>query len=185
MQGELLRQRSAQRVAVLPRFLPTLPKACGHRECRVIRRNRGIGAEMNLWEGPSTVGDFIEALSAFPKDWPVKVATPAGGGIGVEHRDVNGKPVVGIFGKNGGRFGENPLTEEEYKKRSQEFLSGLRYGKLYTSIHGDHRLYYHDMGSQATCYGDHFDRRIIERMVQEGLIPAGSVDLDRVARCER
>ena len=135
----------------------------------------------NIWDGPETVGDFIDALSKFPKDWPVKVSTQAGGGIGVEHRDIKGKPHVGIFGKNGGRFGENPLTEEEYQKKSQDFLCGLRGGQHYTSIHGDHRLYYpHHGDSQATCYGTHYDRRVIERMVNEGLIAAESVDLKRV-----
>jgi hypothetical protein len=137
----------------------------------------------NIWEGPQTVGDYIELLSQFPKDWPVKVSTPAGGGIAVEHRDIQGKPVIGIFGKNGGRFGENPLTEEEYQKKSQEFLSGLSGRQRYTSIHGDHRLYY-PSGQNDTCYGQHYDRRVIERMVKEGLINADSVDLDRVARLE-
>jgi hypothetical protein len=33
---------------------------------------------MSLWDGPQTVGQFIKALSEFPPDWPVKVATPAG-----------------------------------------------------------------------------------------------------------
>jgi hypothetical protein len=140
---------------------------------------------MSIWDGPTTVGEFIEALSAFPKDWPVKVATPAGGGIAVEHRDISGKPVVGIFGKNGGRFGENPLTEEEFQKQSQSFLRGLQGGQSYTSVHGDHRLYSATMGSQATCYGQHFDRRVIERMVEEGYITPGSVDLERVASFER
>lgn len=137
---------------------------------------------MSIWDGPKTVGDFIELLSAFPKDWPVKVSTPAGGGIAIERRDIAGKPVVGIFGKNGGRFGENPLTEEEYQKQSQGFLMGLKVGRSYTSIHGDHRLYSPSIGSQASCYGTHYDRRIIERMVTEGLIPAESVDLEKVAK---
>ena len=137
---------------------------------------------MNIWHGPETVGDFIEALSQFPKEWPVKVSTPAGGGIAVEHREIDGKPIVGIFGKNGGRFGENPLTEEEYCKQSQDFLGSLQGGRKYTSIHGDHRLYSPFVGDNATCYGTHYDRRVVERMVREGLISADSVDLQRVAR---
>ena len=136
---------------------------------------------MSTWDGPETVGDFIDALAVFPRDWPVKVSTPAGGGIGVEHREIAGKPVVGIFGKNGGRFGENPLTEDEYRKQSQDFLGSLRGGCVYTSIHGDHRLYSPFVGDQATCYGTHYDRRVIERMVQERLITPESVDLKRVA----
>lgn len=139
----------------------------------------------NIWEGPRTVGDFLDALSAFPRDWPVKVSTSAGGGIGIEHREIKGEPIVGIFGKNGGRFGENPLTEAEYQKQSQDFLSDLRLGRRYTSIHGDHRTYSPNLGDQATCYGRHYDRRVIERMVSEGLIPATSVDLERVQACER
>lgn len=139
----------------------------------------------SLWDGPETVGDFIEMLSAFPKDWPVTVVTHAGGGIGIEHREKSGKPFVGIFGKNGGRIGENPLTEEEYAEESQRFLSGLKHGRCYTSVHGDHRLYSPSLGSQATCYGTHYDRRIIERMVKDGLISADSVDLKRVAYLDK
>jgi hypothetical protein len=135
----------------------------------------------SVWEGPQTVGDFIELLSSFPKEWRVVVRTPAGGGVAVEHREMSGEPVVGIFGKNGGRFGENPLTEEEYRTKADYFLSRLRGGDAYTSIHGDHRLYSPSLGNQATCYGTHYDRRIIERMVREGLIAPDSVDLERVA----
>jgi hypothetical protein len=139
----------------------------------------------SLWDGPNTVGEFIELLSAFPTEWPVRVATPAGGGIAVEHREIGGKPVIAIFGKNGGRFGENPLTDDEYKKESEAFLDDLKSGRRYTSVHGDHRTYYPDLGPQATCYGKRYDRRIIERMVFEGLIPQNSVDIDRVARFDR
>jgi len=138
---------------------------------------------MSIWDGPQTVGEFISALSAFPKDWHVSVSTPAGGGIAVEHREIKGKPVIAIFGKNGGRFGENPLTEEEYQEKSQDFLSSLRGGRRYTSIHGDHRLYSPFVGDQATCYGTHYDNRVIERMVMEGLISSDSVDIERVRRC--
>jgi hypothetical protein len=137
----------------------------------------------DIWTGPKTVGDFIELLSAFPKDWPVNVSTKAGGGIAVEHREIAGKPVIAIFGKNGGRFGENPLTEGEYQNKSEDFLSGLRSGQRYTSIHGDHRLYY-PRGTNDTCYGTHYDRRIIERMVADGLIAADSVDIERVRKIE-
>ena len=140
---------------------------------------------MSIFEGPQTVGDYIELLSTFPKDWPVKVATNAGGGIAVQHREVSGKPIVAIFGKNGGRFGENPLTDDEYREKSQEFLTALRGGWKYTSIHGDHRLYFPLGGDQATCYGTHYDRRVIERMVQEAVIPADSVDIDRVVYLDR
>ena len=134
----------------------------------------------SLWDGPKTVADFIDLLSEFPPEWPVKVSTSAGGGIGVEHRESEGKPLVAIFGKNSGRFGENPLTEEEYQKQSRQFLTDLKIGKAYTSIHGDHRTYSPSFGSQATCYGQHYDRRIIERMVKEGLIAENSVDVARV-----
>lgn len=137
------------------------------------------------WKDHKTVGDFIAALSAFPAEWPVSVSTSAGGGIAIEHREIGGNPVVAIFGNNGGRFGENPLTEEEYKKQSAEFLSDLKRGRLYTAIHGDHRTYSPDLGSQATCYGTHYDRRIIERMVNDGMIAADSVEIDRVAYLNR
>jgi hypothetical protein len=135
----------------------------------------------NLSCGPETVGDFIELLSSFPPEWPVSVVTPAGGGIGIEHRERKGRPFVAIFGKNGGRFGENPLTEEEYRKQSERFLIDLKVGRQYTSVHGDHRTYSPALGPQAICYGSHYDPRIIERMVREGLIEASSVDLDLVS----
>jgi hypothetical protein len=131
-----------------------------------------------------TVGDYIRALSAFPEDWPVKVATPAGGGVAVEHREIGGAPVIAIFGRNGGRFGENPLTDEEYEKQSALFLElRLDDGYKYTSVHGDHRLYFPG-GWNDTCYGTRFDRRIVERMVAEGLIRGQDVDIECVRRCE-
>ncbi|MEY2854637.1 MAG: hypothetical protein RL030_1769 [Pseudomonadota bacterium] len=131
-----------------------------------------------------TVGDYIRALREFPEDWPVKVATQAGGGIDIAHREIGGASVVAVFGRNGGIFGENPLTEEEYEKQSSMFLVLRSHGgHEYTSIHGDHRLY-RPGGTNATCYGKRFDRRIIERMVAEGLLPANEVDIERVRRCD-
>ena len=56
-------------------------------------------------------------------------------------------------------------------------------GYEYTSIHGDHRLYRRS-GQNDTCYGTHFDRRIVERMAAEGLILASAVDIERVQRCD-
>ena len=130
-----------------------------------------------------TVGDYKKALSEFPDDWPVKVATPAGGGVAIEHREMGGKPVVAVFGSNGGRFGESPLTDNEYQKQSQLFIGLKRQGYEYTSIHGDHRLCRRG-GMNDTCYGTHFDRRLVERMVGEGLIQANEVDIERVRRCD-
>jgi hypothetical protein len=130
-----------------------------------------------------TVGDYIKALSEFPEDWPVNVATPAGGGIAIEHREIGGKPVVAVFGSNGGRFGENPLTEDEYQARIREFMLLCSMGYEYTSIHGDHRLYRRS-GMNDTCYGRRFDRRVVERMVSEGLVSAHEVDIDRVRSCD-
>ena len=126
-----------------------------------------------------TVGDYIRALSAFPEDWPVNVATPAGGGVAIEHREIAGAPVVAVFGSNGGRFGENPLTEAEYKTRSQQFMRLFCDGYSYTALHGDHRLYRRE-GINDSYYGVHFDRRIVERMVSEDMIPASAVDIERV-----
>lgn len=131
----------------------------------------------------NTVGDYIRALSEFPEDWPVMVATPAGGGIAIEHREINGVPVIAVFGSNGGRFGENPLTDQEYEKQSRLFLALKNQGYNYTSIHGDHRLYQRG-GVNDTCYGNHFDRRIVERMVAEGLLSASEMDIERVRYCE-
>lgn len=131
-----------------------------------------------------TVGDYIRRLQEFPEEWLVQVATPAGGEIAVEHREIKGNPIVAIFGSNGGRFGENPLTEEEYKDKSGQFMrmwNDPAYS--YTSIHGDHRLYRRS-GLNDTCYGTHFDRRIVERIVADGLISGGKVDIDRVRKCE-
>ena len=130
-----------------------------------------------------TVGDYIRKLQEFPEDWPVHVSTQAGGGISIEHRDIKGKPVVAVFGSNGGRVGENPLTDQEYEKQSNRFLDLRRQGYEYTSIHGDHRLYRRG-GTCDTCYGTHFDRRIVERMVAEGLISADYADVERVRRCD-
>ena len=61
----------------------------------------------------------------------------------------------------------------------------LKIGHFYTSVHGDHRTYSPGMGAYATCYGRHYARRVIERMVAEGLIAASSVDLERVAYLDR
>lgn len=120
---------------------------------------------------PITVADYIARLQQFPADWRVIVSTPAGGGIAIEHRDLDGEPIIAIFGSNGGRFGENPLTDKEYRKKSQEFLSRLESGQYrYTTIHGDHRLYIPYGHPNETCYGEHYDPRIIDRMVQEGLL---------------
>lgn len=131
-----------------------------------------------------TVGDYIRKLQEFPEDWPVHVSTPAGGGIAIEHREIKGKPVIAMFGRNGGRFGESPLTEQEYKAKSESFLRMWNSPQYrYTSLHGDHRMY-QPGGTNDTCYGIHFDRRIIERMVEEGLIPASQVDIERVQRCD-
>ena len=81
-----------------------------------------------------TVGDYIKALSDFPEDRPVKVATPAGGGVAIEHREIGGKPVVAVFGSNGGRFGENPFTDDEYEKQSRRFLGLKSQGYEYTCL---------------------------------------------------
>lgn len=130
-----------------------------------------------------TVGDYIRRLQEFPEDWLVHVSTPVGGGISIEHRYIKGKPVAAIFGSNGGMVGENPLTEQEYEKQSKMFIRLREYGYEYTSIHGDHRLYRRS-GINDTCYGTHFDRRIIERMVDEGLLKESEVDVERVRRCD-
>lgn len=131
-----------------------------------------------------TVGDYIRALSEFPEDWPVKIDTPAGGGVAIEHREIRGEPVVAVFGSNGGRFGENPLTEQEYQDRAREFMAAWKdRAYAYTTVHGDHRTY-RKGGANDTCYGRSYDRRIVERMVAEGLIPANEVDIDRVRRCD-
>ncbi|HET6890511.1 MAG TPA: hypothetical protein VFH31_05365 [Pyrinomonadaceae bacterium] len=128
-----------------------------------------------------TVGEYIRKLQEFPEDWPVQVSTQAGGGIAIEHREINGVPIVAVFGSNGGRFGETPLTDQEYEKQSRMFIGLRQQGYAYTSIHGDHRLYWRG-GTNDTCYGIHFDRRIVERMVEEGLILASEVEIDRVRR---
>lgn len=130
-----------------------------------------------------TVGDYIRKLQEFPEDWPVHVSTQAGGGIAIEHREIKGDPVVAVFGSNGGRFGEDPLTDQEYEKQSKLFLGLRQQGYAYTSIHGDHRLY-RCGGMNDTCYGTHFDRRIVERMAEEGLVSTSEVDIERVRRCD-
>ena len=131
-----------------------------------------------------TVGDYIRELQKYPTDWPVEVATQAGGGIALEYREIKGQPCIAIFGANGGRFGENPLTEEEYKKQANDYLTILEGGYKHTTIHGDHRLYNPLNGAQATCFGKHFDRRVIERMIEDGLIYLSEEDIGRVRYME-
>jgi len=132
-----------------------------------------------------TVNDFIERLKQFPPHWRVVVSTTAGGVISIEHREMGGKPIVAVFGSNGGRFGENPLTEDEYERKSAEFLRDIKDpSRSYTSDHGDHRMYSPQLGPQASCYGTHYDRRVIERMVDEGLLRRDDVDLERVKRLD-
>ena len=127
----------------------------------------------------TTVGDYIDQLSKFPREWRVSVSTQAGGGISIEHREINGKPVIAIFGSNGGRFGENPLTDEEYKEKSENFLRQMDDPYYaYTTIHGDHRMY-HPSGMNDTCYGTHYDERVIDRMVQEGVLEYYKQDCSR------
>ena len=131
-----------------------------------------------------TVGDYIRKLQEFPEDWPVRVSTQAGGGISIEHREIKGSPIVAVFGSNGGVFGENPLTDQEYEKQSNSFINLRKNGFEYTSVHGDHRLYRRENGHSDTCYGIHFDLRIVERMVLEGLVSANEVDIERVRRSD-
>lgn len=129
-----------------------------------------------------TVADYIRKLREFPEDWPVSVSTQAGGGIAIEHRDVKGKSVVAVFGRNGGQFGENPMTEQEYQTKSREFLTRWKDNNYsYTTIHGDHRLF---IRGSDTCYGQRYDRRIVERMAEEGLIEVNECDIDRVRRLD-
>src|SRR5580693_9400540 len=117
-----------------------------------------------------SVGELVKKLQDFPSEMPVIVDLRGGGGVSVEARDIvdrdsgEGEAIVAIFASNGGRFGCNPLTEEEYKKKSLEFLDALydeyrsrneMYGnrRRFTTIHGDYRIY-HDYGGQNdTCYG--------------------------------
>lgn len=141
-----------------------------------------------------TVGKLIARLQKYPVDMTVVIDLRGGGGVSVERRDLvrngEGQEVVGIFSSNGGRFGFNPLTEDEYKKKSVEFLSGLydvyrlkngfslgRY--RYTTIHGDHRIYIDTGNVNDTCYGEKFDDRIIDRLVAEGLIEKFKVPCSR------
>lgn len=132
-----------------------------------------------------TVADYILHLQKFDPTWRVVVSTSAGGGIAIEHRDLRGEPVVAVFGANGGQFGENPLTEAEYAKQSERFLSMMQDTDYhYTTVHGDHRMVDFSV-SEDTCYGAKFDRRIVERMVSEGLISEDSVDIERVKRRDR
>ena len=132
----------------------------------------------------NTVADYIQQLSQYPPEWPVCVVTSAGGEVVIAHRELHGSPVIGIYGANGGAIGENPLTEDEYQKQSTLFLSMMN-GSLYryTSVHGDHRMYIPGRQND-TCFGIHFDRRVIERLVEEGKLAKDRVDIERVQRCE-
>lgn len=131
-----------------------------------------------------TVGEFIKRLQEFPADWRVHVVTPAGGGLAIEHREAeSGTPFIGIYGDNGGRVGQNPLTEEEYQHASSRFMQYWNDPNYrYTTDSGSHAMYRDHGHPQDFCYQDRFDRRVVERMVAEGRIPAEKVDIDKVRR---
>jgi hypothetical protein len=75
------------------------------------------------------------------------------------------------------------LSDEEFERQRDKVLDGLADVKRpwkwatrkYTTIHGDHRIYYDHGGSQDTCYGTAYDYRVFDRLESEGLI-------ERVAR---
>lgn len=124
-----------------------------------------------------TVADYIERLKQFPPDWRVAVVTPAGGGIVIEHREIRGESVAAIYGGNGGSIGENPLTEDEYKEKSQQFMCDLNSrSRQYTRMYGDHRFYNHRMGLDESKFGTHYDERIVKRMIAEGKITQEQLD---------
>lgn len=132
------------------------------------------------------VGDFIKKLQEFPDDWPVRVQTPAGGAIVIEHREICGRPVVAIFGENGGRFGETPLTEKEYEKQRDDFLKKFgKSGYVYSSDSGNHIIYQDFGGVNDRCFGQRYDVRIVERMMSEGLIDLPKLDVERARYCNR
>lgn len=135
-----------------------------------------------------TVGDLMQVLWDYPNDYPVVIGKRFldGDKIHVEHRELNGKQIINLWcsGHTSGPIGENPLTDEEYEKRSKEFLSTIHQeGYTYTSSYGDHRIVFRcNCGSCTSPLHYVYDKRIIERMVAEGLIPWHSVDIDKVRR---
>ena len=102
----------------------------------------------------TTVGALLEALDKYDRDMPVIIPFAGGGAVAIEPRDLvddkgEGESVIGIYNDNGGRFGHDPLTEDEYRKRSHEFIDGLldierpnkSATRKFTTIHGDYRIY--------------------------------------------
>jgi hypothetical protein len=122
-----------------------------------------------------SVGQMIKALEQFDRETTIIIDLRGGGGVTIERRDLCDKltqkteEIVAIFASNGGRFGFNPLTEEEYKTKSEQFLQGLKH-KNFTTTHGDYRIYNKLGLPNDSCYGTVYDSRIINRMVEEGIL---------------
>lgn len=128
-----------------------------------------------------TNGELIDLLQRFPREWPVRIALQAGGDIAVEHRERLDERFVAIFGSNGGRFGEDPLTEDVYQKRKKEFLEKYHNKQCkYTSAYGEHMIYLETGSPIAPCYGQSFDVRVVERMISEGVLTLSKEDIERV-----
>lgn len=134
----------------------------------------------------NTVRDMLKTLENVNPDLEIIVSFKGGGGIVAEPRDIvdqdgTGRTVLAIYNSNGGCFGFPVLTEEVYTKESIEFLDALydnyrprgnlyKNGRRFTAIHGDYRIYSDYGGQQDTCYGKGYDPRIINRMVEKGLL---------------
>lgn len=135
-----------------------------------------------------TVGDLMNVLWDYPTDYPIVI----GGSyleeypINVEHRELNNLQIINLWGGGQayGPIGEKPLTDKEYEKISKEFLEKINNPSYtYTSSYGDHSLVIKGLCGRcdATVYYT-YDKRIIERMVAEGLISKHSVDIEKVRR---
>ncbi len=130
-----------------------------------------MSKEIDLRSAPAA--KWVEALSKFPPDWPVVIDTRAGGHLVAKHRQTrDGKDMVAIYGDNGGKFGHEPFTDEEYYRAASSLISALKLGHRYTENGGE--PYVHPVGfEQSHCYGTYYDKRVIARMVAEGNLNVG------------
>lgn len=126
----------------------------------------------------TTVKDLKDEVSKYPDNMKIMIGSSGGAcsNMVIERRDIvhddnSYDEVVAIYHSNGGCFGEEPYTDDYYIAERDDFLIGY-FGcdKEITTIHGDYRLYWNEGRPNETCYGREYDQRVIEQMVDDGLL---------------